>query len=72
MTFNEWREAYSPHGMMNEAMARAAWDDSRKNTIDEISAILHRCGADLPINDGMSATEQGLSIALCFIEGLDK
>lgn len=25
MTFDEWREAYSPHGMMNEAMARAAW-----------------------------------------------
>jgi len=26
MTFDEWRDTYSKHGMMNEAMARAAWD----------------------------------------------
>jgi len=72
MTFTEWREAYSQHGMMNEAMARAAWNDSRKNTIYEICAMLRRGGADLPINDGMNAIEKGASVALCFIEDLDK
>jgi len=72
MTFNEWREAYSQHGMMNEAMASAAWNDSRKNTIDEISVMLRRGGAYLPINDGMNAIEKGVSIALCFIEDMDK
>lgn len=25
MTYDEWRDTYSKHGMMNEAMAEAAW-----------------------------------------------
>jgi hypothetical protein len=26
MTYEQWRDSYSNHGMMNEAMARAAWN----------------------------------------------
>lgn len=26
MTYEEWRESYHPSPLMNEAMARAAWD----------------------------------------------
>jgi len=30
MTFDDWRETYSKYGMMNEAMARAAWNAAVK------------------------------------------
>lgn len=72
MTYDEWRDEYSPHGMMNEAMARAAWNASRKNTVQTIAATLRRGGADLPCNDNMNAVEKGLSIALLIVEDADK
>ena len=72
MNFDQWREAYSPHGMMNEAMARSAFDDSKKIIIDEISAMLRRGGADLPCNENMNGVETGMSIALLIVEELAK
>ena len=72
MTYNEWRESYPTHGITYEERAKAAWDASRKNTIQTISATLRRGGADLPCNDNMNAVEKGLSIALLIVEDADK
>lgn len=43
MTYNEWREKYSPYGMFNEAMARAAWnaavEESAQCSEDTVTAL---------------------------------
>jgi hypothetical protein len=46
MTFNEWRDTYSPHPLMNEAMAEAAWnaasawkDIETKSLLNEVERL---------------------------------
>ena len=39
MTFDEWRETYSNQPMMNEAMARAAWDFAVKYEREQCAKV---------------------------------
>lgn len=34
MNYDEWRDTYSRHGLMNEAMARAAWKAAVTETLE--------------------------------------
>ena len=47
MTYDEWRESYYPGPLMNEAMARAAWDAA---TSAERDACAKLCDDEKPAN----------------------
>ena len=39
MTFDEWRESYHPDPLMNEGMARSAWDAAVKAERDACAKL---------------------------------
>lgn len=47
MNFDEWREIYSTGPLMNEAMARAAWDAAIAAERDRVCKIVYgKCISD--------------------------
>ena len=46
MTYDDWRETYSKHGMFNDAMASAAWDAAIAAERERCATICEEHAAD--------------------------
>ena len=62
MTYDEWRESYYPGPLMNEAMARAAWDAA---TSAERNACVKSCKEQRLLIVEDEAKYASLGIAMC-------